>query len=997
MNRRGQVNRQAQRRVSFAPERSPPVLVGGGASKQYVLGIICVATLFALDLAPAWAQSSAWVGGSRPPPPAPQTSYNWRSSCNWITPSDATPPSCGVPGGNALGNTATAIFNGATPTFISTYAGANIGTLQFNAPNFVFNAQDGLTINDSGIVASAANAPTFNVIGPSTGSPGTTPTMIFNRASSAGTANIVADTGGSILFNDQSNAGNAQITIGAGGSVRFLTEATGGNASFTNNGIMDISGLGPTMQGMTAGSIAGAGTFNLGSKQLTVGFNGLSTTVSGLIEDGGKAGGVGGSLVKVGTGTLTLSGVNTYTGGTTVSDGTLLLSSVGTLGSATGSTTITGGALDLGGTTQTQALVNLSSGTLENGTLNAPISSTGGTINGINGVASLTTTAGTTTIEGINAYTGATIINGGTLHAGGVNVFSPNSHTVVTSGGTLDLYGFNQTLRHDLENQGTVNFGIPGMTPPGTTLTVFGSYLGAGGTLNLNTFLGPDGSASDRLILSGSPVSGPSFIHITNVDGPGAETTANGILVVQALGSTQTAGAFTLANGELRAGDFDYLLFQGGVGHSDPNDWFLRSSFISGGGGGGGGGGGEGGGGGGGGGGGEGGGGGGGGGGGSLPDRPPPNPLPPGVAFPIIGPELATYGVVQPLARQLGVSILGTLDDRVGDTYEPDVYPVQPEASPAELPTKKPGPGAGALPTKKPGPTLAPRPLFAPSVWGRFFGQTVDNHYQAFADPRASGNLGGFQGGIDLLRGSLIAGHTERAGLYGAFGDTDVNVDGLVTNPAATAYINTHTGSVHLDAWSGGAYWTHIGPAGWYLDAVLQGTRYGGSASTQFARLDTNGWGLIASLEGGYPFAWPQFGPGFVIEPQAQILWQKVSFEQRNDGLGEVAVGDTTGPSGRIGLRTKWTIVTEGGQVWQPYLRANLWEDWGANANTVFSGTDSVPLANQATMLEFGGGLTGRLNANVSVFANVDYQFAVGGNSEKRNGVRGAFGARYTW
>ena len=56
-----------------------------------------------------------------------------------------------------------------------------------------------------------------------------------------------------------------------------------------------------------------------------------------------------------------------------------------------------------------------------------------------------------------------------------------------------------------------------------------------------------------------------------------------------------------------------------------------------------------------------------------------------------------------------------------------------------------------------------------------------------------------------------------------------------------------------------------------------------------------------------------------------------------------------------------------------------------------------MPLLNQATMLEFGGGLTGRLNANVSVFANVDYEFAVGSGDDKRNGVRGAFGARYTW
>ena len=106
----------------------------------------------------------------------------------------------------------------------------------------------------------------------------------------------------------------------------------------------------------------------------------------------------------------------------------------------------------------------------------------------------------------------------------------------------------------------------------------------------------------------------------------------------------------------------------------------------------------------------------------------------------------------------------------------------------------------------------------------------------AFADPRASGNLGGFQCGIDLLRGSLIAGHYERAGLYGAYGDVNADVTGLVTNPAATAYVLTRTGSMNLNAWSGGGYWTHVGPGGWYLDTVLQGTSYSGSASTQFAK-----------------------------------------------------------------------------------------------------------------------------------------------------------------
>lgn len=82
-----------------------------------------------------------------------------------------------------------------------------------------------------------------------------------------------------------------------------------------SGGVFDMSAL--TTAGMTAGSIEGAGDFFLGEKELTTGLNNLSTEVSGVIADGGTAGGSGGSIIKVGTGTLTLLGTNTYSGGTT--------------------------------------------------------------------------------------------------------------------------------------------------------------------------------------------------------------------------------------------------------------------------------------------------------------------------------------------------------------------------------------------------------------------------------------------------------------------------------------------------------------------------------------------------------------------------------------------------------------------------------------------------------------------------------------------------------
>jgi len=562
---------------------------------------------------------------------------------------------------------------------------------------------------------------------------------------------------------------------------------------------------------------------------------------------------------------------------------------------------------------------------------------------------------GLATTGGSGASAGSFVMN---LSDNAIWHLAPNGTTYtstltalnMSSGATLDASAANFTVNSDVTSVGGIIDLSGTARTVGQAFTINGNYVGSGNALlKIDTVLAGDGAPSDTLVIDTGRASGSTGIAVNNVGGAGALTTANGILVVDTSnGGTTAAGAFSLANPELRAGSFDYRLFQGGLNGSDPNNWYLRSTFVEG-------------------------------------PTPPPTPGP--GTFPIIGPELATYGVVQPMAQQLGRSMLGTHDDRLGDLYP---VPCQPAETNAPSYTKAP------VYTKA--PTDCGTDGWRPAVWGRLFGQQIDNHYQAFADPRSDGQIAGMQVGFDFLRSdSLIAGHKDFAGLYFAYGNANVDVSGLVTNAAATAFVLQHTGSLNLNAYSGGAYWTHYGPQGWYLDLVLQGTSYGGAASTEFAHLSTNGSGFISSLEGGYPVALPQFGPGFVLEPQAQVLWQWVSFDSGNDGLGPVALGTTSETTARIGLKGKWTITTDSGQVWQPYVRANFWSDFGGNATTMF-GVDSVPLISHAQYMDVDAGFTTKINTHLSAFADAGYQFAVSNDGGgKRDGVKGTAGLRYQW
>jgi autotransporter-associated beta strand protein len=156
---------------------------------------------------------------------------------------------------------------------------------------------------------------------------------------------------GFAFFRERSTAGNANVVViggnngGPGGAVGFFDQASGGTAQFTLSGNGSISFHMSKLSQLTMGSLNGVGTVNMGSKTLTIGATNFNSTFGGAIQDGPT--GTNAQLVKEGTGTLTLTGANTYTGGTIINAGILFADS--TTGSTTGSGAVQVNAGTLGG------------------------------------------------------------------------------------------------------------------------------------------------------------------------------------------------------------------------------------------------------------------------------------------------------------------------------------------------------------------------------------------------------------------------------------------------------------------------------------------------------------------------------------------------------------------------------------------------------------------------------------------------------------------------
>lgn len=222
------------------------------------------------------------------------------------------------------------------------------------------------------------------------------------------------------------------------------------------------------------------------------------------------------------------------------------------------------------------------------------------------------------------------------------------------------------------------------------------------------------------------------------------------------------------------------------------------------------------------------------------------------------------------------------------------------------------------------------------------------------------------QGGVDVYRNQNINGSLDHAGVLAAAG----NGTGRVHQFDTTVGKNT------FDVYSAGAYWTHFGCSGWYVDAIFEANWYTDvvANSNLGERLKTNGRGFITSVEAGYPFWFKDF----ILEPQVQLVHQSIVLNDSNDTFNDITFKDVDSFAGRIGARiakTWWLDFLPSHELKQFTLwaRTNFWHDFLGNSNTLFSlGNEQIGFPSDLEGNWFQGdvGMTLQLNDNLSIYAS---------------------------
>ncbi|MGQ3050358.1 MAG: DUF4347 domain-containing protein [Roseateles sp.] len=333
--------------------------------------------------------------------------------------------------------------------------------------------------------------------------------------------------------------------------------AVSSSSSLRFNGNSRVTLLSDQTVGSLSSASATAG-LDLGSFTVSAGGDNTSTSVAGVIS------GTGG-LVKLGSGTLTLSGSNTYTGSTTASAGTLSLSSGTALANSSAVTVSSGATLDVAASETIGSLAGAGTVTLGANTLTAGGDNTSTTFSGdLSGTGGLTKAgSGTLTLSGTNTYTGATTLSAGGITVTGGSAVDDSSAVTVASGATLTLAGGGETVG-SLAGAGNVSLAYTLTSGGDNTSTTFSGVIASSntsgivktgsGTLTLsgsNTYTGSTTVSAGTLSVASDANLGAGIVTLNGgtLGVTGATNIDNAINLVT--GSTIDAGAALTLSGNV--------------------------------------------------------------------------------------------------------------------------------------------------------------------------------------------------------------------------------------------------------------------------------------------------------------------------------------------------------------------------------------------------------------------------------------------------------------
>ncbi len=753
------------------------------------------------------------------------------------------------------------------------------------------------------------------------------------------------------------NGGNAVANVAAlANSVDVTTE----NSTLfraDDGGSINVAGLNATASGKNAVMLASNGVDTAASKTSNITVNNGTFHLSGngstaALVSGGASGSLKGTAtvadnatgVTIGKADGRAYGLNNQlVAGSSANTQTKLVSELNTTANAAG---LTGYSAQNGATVEYSGSLNLNGAnstavqTLDGATAvlnNATVQANGNALLANGGGNTLNINGGTVTgsTNVFNSVAGnntLTVTNGAVLN-GTMTLAAGNSSVELGNGTTWNNTG-NSTVTN-LDNAGTVAFATPAAGNY-KTITVNGNYAGNNGNLVVNTLWNSASDQdSDHLIIKGTAtgtttVSTPNGI-IGNITKANAQQFSSDVVTVEA----PQANAAGQQDGQPDGN----AVFTGSANTTNAGQAQLVLKSTTG---------------------------------GKnvyawtlYADPNAPRPGASGTY--ILAPAVAGYVLMPQVNQEIGYHTLGTLHERRSEnqTLAWD--------------------DCGRCGEQAKGQT-----------WTRILGSRLDSDGKERLNFETK--MGGFQIGHDFAVSRNEQGGHRLTGGYLAYTRADTDFSDRYRAVNGVLSTDHYSGKGTTDAVSLGLSNTYYRANGSYLDLVGQlswlRNKYQDRDS---AAVKQNGWGAALSAEVGRPFALgnrAEHQGGWLIEPQAQLVYQYIGLKDFNDGVRQVSQDKQHSLRGRLGARLAYNGPSSKQRTNTFYAVANVWHDF-IHPHGVDIGQDNVREKRSATWGEVGLGAQLPVSNSAYVYGDARYQHSFG--STDRQGYRGSIGFKYTW